>query len=107
MPVLKIIRYFFLHQTKLSALIIYVVTTIAIIVAFDALPFYYRKRRRKVIPQTQNTILNSRLHELRDLLNDALSLLQHAGLNNAGQPALQTGLYGASLQQFRYPHSLK
>ncbi|WP_235972715.1 HlyD family secretion protein [Pedobacter ghigonis] len=134
----------FLHQTKLSTQVIYVVTMLAVIVAFAVLPFIYttvsvngsgslqsniertellspvagkitlinlvdNKKIKKgqvllnidpTIPQTQNTILNTRLRELKDLLNDALSLLHEAKLSNAGQPALQTGLYAASWQQY-------
>ena len=52
------------------------------------------------IPETQNVILNNRAGELKDLLNDALLLLKQADLSSAGQPALQTGLYLASWQQY-------
>jgi len=52
------------------------------------------------IPETQNVILNNRSSELKDLLNDALLLLKMVDLSNAGQPALQTGLYAASWQQY-------
>jgi multidrug resistance efflux pump len=52
------------------------------------------------IPETQNVILNNRSRELKDLLNDALLLLKLVDLSNAGQPALQTGLYAASWQQY-------
>ncbi|WP_439457466.1 HlyD family secretion protein [Pedobacter sp. GSP4] len=134
----------FLHQTKLSTQVIYVVTLLAVIVAFAVLPLIYitvsvngngslqsniertellspvagkitlinlfdNKKIKKgqvllnidpTIPQTQNTILNTRLRELKDLLNDARYLLQEAKLSNAGQPALQTGLYAASWQQY-------
>ncbi|MBB6236084.1 HlyD family secretion protein [Pedobacter sp. AK013] len=52
------------------------------------------------IPQTQSVMVRNRSGELRDLLNDALLLLKQADLSNAGQPALQTGLYAASWQQY-------
>lgn len=52
------------------------------------------------IPQTQGVMVDNRSGELRDLLNDALLLLKQADLSNAGQPALQTGLYAASWQQY-------
>lgn len=52
------------------------------------------------IPETQNVILNNRTNELKDLLNDALLLLKLVDLSNVGQPALQTGLYAASWQQY-------
>lgn len=45
-------------------------------------------------------ILNNRSSELKDLLNDALLLLKMVDLSNAVQPALQTGLYAASWQQY-------
>lgn len=134
----------FLHQTKLSTQVIYLLTIFAILVAFAALPFIYttvsvrgsgslqsniertellspvagkitlinlvdNKKIKKgqlllnidpTLPQTQHTILNTQLGELRDLLNDALSLLKQAELSNVGQPALQTGLYMASWQQY-------
>lgn len=52
------------------------------------------------IPETQNVILNNRINELRDLLSDALLVLKLVELSNVGQPALQTGLYAASWQQY-------
>ncbi|WP_293309189.1 hypothetical protein [Pedobacter sp. UBA5917] len=45
-------------------------------------------------------MIDNRSGELRDLLNDALLLLKQADLSNAGQPALQNGLYAASWQQY-------
>lgn len=54
----------------------------------------------QTIPETQNVILNNRSRELKDLLNDALLLLKFVDLSNAGQPALQTGLYAAGWQQY-------
>lgn len=52
------------------------------------------------IPETQSAMVNNRSGELRDLLNDALLLLKQADLSNAGQPALRSGLYAASWQQY-------
>ncbi len=52
------------------------------------------------IPQTQSVMVDKSSGALRALLNDALLLLKQADLSNAGQPALQTGLYAASWQQY-------
>jgi multidrug resistance efflux pump len=52
------------------------------------------------IPEAQGVLVDNRSGELRDLLNDALLLLKKVDLSNAGQPALQTGLYAASWQQY-------
>jgi len=52
------------------------------------------------LQEKQGSILSSRKSELNDLLNDATLLLKTVGLSSAGSPALHTGLYTASSQQF-------
>lgn len=52
------------------------------------------------LQEKQGMILSSRTNELSDLLNDATLLLKKVDLSGAGLPALHTGLYTASWQQF-------
>ncbi|MFC3562145.1 HlyD family secretion protein [Pedobacter jamesrossensis] len=53
------------------------------------------------LPEKQNMILSNRTNELKGLLNDALLVLKLVDLSNAGEPALQTGLYSANWQQYK------
>ncbi|NTE25162.1 HlyD family efflux transporter periplasmic adaptor subunit [Agrobacterium tumefaciens] len=52
------------------------------------------------LQQKQGMILSSRTNELNDLLNDATLVLKTVDLSGAALPALHTGLYAASWQQF-------
>lgn len=52
------------------------------------------------LQEKQGMILSSRTNELSDLLNDAALVLKTVDLSGAGLPALHTGLYAASWQQF-------
>lgn len=52
------------------------------------------------LQEKQGMILSTRTNELNDLLNDATLVLKTVDLSSGGFPALHTGLYAASWQQF-------
>ncbi|RDC57309.1 HlyD family efflux transporter periplasmic adaptor subunit [Pedobacter chinensis] len=53
------------------------------------------------LPEKQHIINKTHVGELKSLLKDALIVLKQVDLNNGTQPALQTGLYIASWQQYK------